>query len=49
MNVSATAARTQHKTVEVDGLDIFYREGGDRANPAVLLLHGFRQLVPGQA
>jgi pimeloyl-ACP methyl ester carboxylesterase len=56
MNVPATAARTQHKTVEVDGLDIFYREGGDRANPAVLLLHGFptssfmfRNLIPALA
>jgi pimeloyl-ACP methyl ester carboxylesterase len=56
MSVTATAARTQHKTVEVDGLDVFYREGGDRAKPAVLLLHGFptssfmfRNLIPALA
>ncbi len=43
----------RHATVEVDGLDIFYREAGDPANPAVLLLHGFptssqmfRNLIP---
>ena len=56
MSIPATAARTQHKTVEVDGLDIFYREGGDRAKPAILLLHGFptssfmfRNLIPALA
>ena len=30
-----------HKTVEVDGVNIFYREVGDRKNPSILLLHGF--------
>lgn len=56
MSVPATAAITQHRTVEVDGLDIFYREGGDPANPTVLLLHGFptssfmfRNLIPALA
>jgi pimeloyl-ACP methyl ester carboxylesterase len=56
MSIPTTAMQTQHKTVEVDGLDIFYREGGDRANPAVLLLHGFptssfmfRNLIPALA
>ncbi len=33
--------QTLHKTVEVDGLTIFYREAGHKAAPAVLLLHGF--------
>lgn len=28
-------------TMEVDGLSIFYREAGNRDNPAILLLHGF--------
>jgi len=39
--------------VKVDGLDIFYREAGDRKNPTILLLHGFptssqmfRNLIP---
>jgi len=33
--------RVTHKTVKIDGLDIFYREAGSPANPTVLLLHGF--------
>lgn len=43
----------RYKTVKVDGLDIFYREAGDRSKPAILLLHGFptssfmfRELIP---
>ena len=32
---------TRHKTVDVDGLDIFYREAGPSGAPVVLLLHGF--------
>jgi pimeloyl-ACP methyl ester carboxylesterase len=32
---------TQYRTMEIDGLKIFYREAGDRANPTLLLLHGF--------
>jgi pimeloyl-ACP methyl ester carboxylesterase len=34
-------APTLHKTVTVDGLDIFYREAGPRDAPTILLLHGF--------
>ena len=56
MSIPATAATTRHRTVEVDGLDIFYREAGDPANPTVLLLHGFatssfmfRNLIPALA
>ncbi|WDO14543.1 alpha/beta hydrolase [Flavobacterium sp. WW92] len=30
-----------HKTVKVDGVEIFYREAGDKKNPSLLLLHGF--------
>ncbi len=30
-----------HKTLTIDGVDIFYREAGDRKNPSLLLLHGF--------
>ena len=40
-------------TVDVDGLNLFYREAGDPARPTVLLLHGFpsashmfRDLIP---
>ena len=45
-----------HKTVEIDGLDIFYREAGPKDAPTVLLLHGFptsshmfRNLIPALA
>ena len=47
---------TIHKTIEIDGLDIFYREAGDPNNPTILLLHGFptsshmfRNLIPALA
>ena len=48
--------RVAHRTVKVDGLDIFYREAGPRDAPTVLLLHGFptsshmfRNLIPALA
>ncbi len=44
---------TRHRTVSVNGLDIFYREAGGPDHPAILLLHGFpsashmfRDLIP---
>ena len=44
---------TQHKSVSIDGLDIFYREAGPEDTPTILLLHGFptsshmfRNLIP---
>jgi len=50
---AGTVARVQYKTVEVEGLEIFYREAGDSSKPAILLLHGFptsshmfRNLIP---
>ncbi|MFB3100744.1 MAG: alpha/beta fold hydrolase, partial [Gammaproteobacteria bacterium] len=43
----------KYKTVEINGLDIFYREAGNPDNPTILLLHGFptsshmfRDLIP---
>ena len=30
-----------YRTLNVDGLEIFYREAGPRDAPTVLLLHGF--------
>jgi pimeloyl-ACP methyl ester carboxylesterase len=30
-----------NKKVKVDGVNIFYREAGDKRNPTLLLLHGF--------
>ncbi|MGD9563844.1 MAG: alpha/beta fold hydrolase [Pyrinomonadaceae bacterium] len=45
-----------YKAVDIDGLDIFYREAGDRSKPTILLLHGFptssqmfRNLIPALA
>ncbi len=45
--------QTLHKTIEVDGLEIFYREAGHQEGPTILLLHGFptsshmfRNLIP---
>lgn len=42
-----------HRTMEVDGLNIFYREAGNPADPAILLMHGYpnssflyRRLIP---
>jgi pimeloyl-ACP methyl ester carboxylesterase len=35
------AYKIKHRTVQVDGVDIFYREAGLPDAPAVLLLHGF--------
>jgi len=44
---------THFRTVDVDGVEIFYREAGDRSRPTILLLHGFpssshmfRELIP---
>ena len=52
----ADAAVTRHRTARVDGIEIFYREAGPAAAPAVVLLHGFpssshmfRNLIPALA
>ena len=44
---------TLHKTIDIDGLEIFYREAGSPDAPTILLLHGFptsshmfRNLIP---
>lgn len=51
-----SATKTIHKTIKVDGLDIFYREAGRKDLPTILLLHGFptssqmfRNLIPALA
>lgn len=41
-NDTVMARQILNKSINVDGIDIFYREAGDRNNnPALLLLHGF--------
>jgi pimeloyl-ACP methyl ester carboxylesterase len=34
-------ATIRHRTIDVDGLEVFYRESGTPGRPALLLLHGF--------
>jgi pimeloyl-ACP methyl ester carboxylesterase len=34
-------AQIFNRTININGIDIFYREAGDKANPSLLLLHGF--------
>ena len=48
-----TQRQTMHRSVEIDGLEIFFRESGPSDAPTVLLLHGFptsshmfRNLIP---
>ncbi|HZF66918.1 MAG TPA: hypothetical protein VEZ47_02655 [Gemmatirosa sp.] len=45
-----------HRTVKIDGRDIFYREAGPKDAPTILLVHGFptsshmfRNLIPALA
>ncbi len=40
-SVSNTVSRMRHRTVTVNGLDIFYREAGPVGAPTLVLLHGF--------
>ena len=35
------AQSTRYRTIQVDGLSIFYREAGPKGAPTILLLHGF--------
>jgi len=52
-SAQAATPATHYQTVQVDGLDIFYREAGPKDAPTILLLHGFptsshmyRELIP---
>lgn len=51
-----SAFATRHRTLEVQGQQIFYREAGDPSRPTLVLLHGFptsshmfRNLIPALA
>jgi pimeloyl-ACP methyl ester carboxylesterase len=53
---SVSKTKVSYKTVKVDDLVVFYREGGQKNAPTVLLLHGFptsshmfRNLIPALA
>ena len=52
-NVAVSTATVNYRTVNVDGVNVFYREAGAKDAPVVLLLHGaptssqmFRNLIP---
>jgi pimeloyl-ACP methyl ester carboxylesterase len=52
-SATADAAKVRYRTIDIDGVDLFYREAGAPDAPAVLLLHGFgasshmfRELIP---
>jgi pimeloyl-ACP methyl ester carboxylesterase len=56
MTATTRTPKVAHKTVTVNGLDVFYREAGPKDAPAILLLHGFptssqmfRNLIPALA
>lgn len=49
----AVGNQTLHKTIDIDGVEIYYREAGPADAPTILLLHGFptsshmfRELIP---
>ena len=53
VTASAAATDVSYRTVNIDGVNIFYREAGPKDAPTVLLLHGFptssqmfRNLIP---
>jgi pimeloyl-ACP methyl ester carboxylesterase len=54
--IKVDAPKVAHRTVKIDGLDIFYREAGPKDASTILLLHGFptsshmfRNLIPALA
>ena len=40
-SAEAADTRVRYKTIDIDGVEIFYREAGAPEAPAILLLHGF--------
>src|SRR5262245_1199055 len=38
---ATSQVEVRYRTMQIDGLDLFYREAGPSDAPAVLLLHGF--------
>ncbi|NHZ42105.1 alpha/beta fold hydrolase [Massilia aquatica] len=52
-NAAPVPVQVHHKTIDIQGVQVFYREAGSPNAPAVLLLHGFgasshmfRELIP---
>lgn len=53
MGFAQNSNQTQYRTMDVNGLEIFYREAGPKNAPTIVLLHGFptsshmfRNLIP---
>ncbi|WP_255595159.1 alpha/beta hydrolase [Lysobacter sp. BMK333-48F3] len=53
VQTAAAVEQVRHRTVDIDGVEVFYREAGPADAPALLLLHGFptsshmfRDLIP---
>ena len=53
VTAAPSVSTVRYRTVQVQGVEIAYREAGDPANPALVLLHGFptsshmfRELIP---
>lgn len=52
----APTGAVQHRSINIDGVDVFYREAGDPSRPTIVLFHGFptssamfRNLIPALA
>ena len=41
MREHAVTMNTHHRVIEVNGLDVFYREAGEPDAPTIVLLHGY--------
>ena len=42
MAPATASTQVTHDTIEVDGVEVFYREAGPKDAPTILLLHGFK-------
>ena len=56
ISAAADSIAVYHRSIEIDGVNIAYREAGEPTSPTVLLLHGFptssqmfRNLIPSLA
>ncbi len=39
--IDQTEYNTLHKNIDINGVNVFYREAGDTSKPTILLLHGY--------
>lgn len=38
---TTNAQQTHYKSIDIDGVEIFYGEAGDKTKPAILMFHGY--------